>query len=247
MRSITRVLSRIFRDISEGRNLESYVVSAVALVLAVVGLVDDAVSDSMKLAVILAALALLVFQTTEPKEQTLSLDDVLEDRQSFAPFREFIHGGKELWIYGPSGGNVLRNDPDIKREILDQGGTVRILMQNPDAPIVDYLPPHYNDIHPIRDDIQASLRTLRNLAERVQPGTLDYGLVDYNPGFSLVVVDPDGAEGRLVVEFHGFATDQITDRMHLIIRRQQSQHWFEYWAAQFEALWQTRHAPTSEV
>ena len=58
MRSITRLLTRIFKDIAEGRHLESYAVTAVALVLAVVGLVDDAVTDSMKLAVILAALAL---------------------------------------------------------------------------------------------------------------------------------------------------------------------------------------------
>jgi hypothetical protein len=240
MQSLSRILSRIFRDLSQGRNLESYVVSAVALALAVVGLVDDAVSDSMKLAVILAALALLVFQSTAPKEQALSLDEILRDRQSFAPFREFIRGGQTLWIYGPSVGNVLRNDPDIKREILDRGGSVRVLLQNPTAPVVDLLPRHYSDIHPLREDIQTSLRTLRNLRERLNGGALEYGLLDYNPGFSLVVVDADGPNGRLVVEFHGYDTDMITDRMHIVITRQQSQYWFEYWARQFDSMWQQR-------
>lgn len=237
MRGITRTLSRIGRDIAEGRNIESYAVVAVAGVLAIVGLVDDVVPDSVKLAVILAALALLVFQSTTPPEQITNLDDVLEDRQSFGPFRDFIRGGQELWIYGPSVGNILRNDPDIKREILDRGGRVRVLMQDPAAPVLEYLPKQYDDIHPLRDDIQVSLRTLQNLSARLTNGTLEYALIDYNPGFSLVVIDPDGANGRLVVEFHGYDNDVINDRMHIVITRHQSQYWFEYWAAQFNEMW----------
>ncbi|MAS37913.1 MAG: hypothetical protein CL610_28215 [Anaerolineaceae bacterium] len=240
MRSITRLLTRIFKDIAEGRHLESYAVTAVALVLAVVGLVDDAVTDSMKLAVILAALALLVFQTTKPTEAQVDLDSVLEDRQSFTPLREFIRGGKELWIYGPSVGNILRNDPDIRREILNKGGSVRILMQHPDSPQMHVLPRQYNAVHRLDDDIQTSMRTLTGLAGSLETGTLEFGMIDYNPGFSLVVVDPDGVQGRLVVEFHGYDTDQITDRMHIVITRQQSQHWFEYWAKQFDSMWQER-------
>lgn len=242
MRSISRLFSRIFRDISEGRHLESYVVTAVALALAVLGLVDDAVPDSVKLAVILAALALLVFQTTKPQETTVDLDAVLKDRQSFGSFRELIRGGKELWVYGPSVANVLRNDPDIQREILDRGGTVRVLMQNPHSPVMSVMPRQYNAIHHLDDDIQASLKVLRGLAASLKTGTLEYGLIDHNPGFSLVVVDPDGADGRLVVEFHGYDTDRIIDRMHLDISRQQSQHWFEYWANQFDVMWQARRA-----
>jgi hypothetical protein len=240
MRSIKRLLSRIFRDISEGRNVESYVVTAVALVLAVAGLVDDAVPDSMKLAVILAALALLVFQSTAPEEKNTDLDSVLKDRQSFGSFREFIRGGKELWIYGPSVANVLRNDPDIQREILDRGGRVRVLMQHPDSPVMSIMPRQYKAIHSLDDDIQVSLKVLRGLKDSLRVGTLEYGLIDHNPGFSLLVVDPDGADGRLVVEFHGYDTDRIVDRMHLNISRQQSQHWFEYWARQFDVMWQAR-------
>jgi hypothetical protein len=220
MRSISRLFSRIFRDISEGRHLESYVVTAVALALAVLGLVDDAVPDSVKLAVILAALALLVFQTTKPQETSVDLDAVLKDRQSFGSFRELIRGGKELWVYGPSVANVLRNDPDIQREILDRGGRVRVLMQNPHSPVMSVMPRQYNAIHHLDDDIQASLKVLRGLAASLKTGTLEYGLIDHNPGFSLVVVDPDGADGRLVVEFHGYDTDRIIDRMHLDISRQ---------------------------
>lgn len=240
MRSISRLFSRIFKDISEGRNVESYVVTAVALVLAVVGLVDDAVPDSMKLAVILAALALLVFQSTKPEDTTVDLDAVLKDRQSFGSFREFIRGGKELWVYGPSAANVLRNDPDIQREILDRGGRVRVLMQHPDSPVMSIMPRQYKAIHHLEDDIQASLKVLRGLKSSLKVGILEYGLLDHNPGYSLIIVDPDGPDGRLIVEFHGYDTDRIIDRMHIDISRQQSQYWFEYWAKQFDMMWQAR-------
>lgn len=240
MHSLRRGIQRVLADIAEGRNIESYALVLVAFALAVIGLVDDVVPQSVKFAVILAALALLVFETTKPDAQAVDYDSALRDRQGFGPFREFIRGGKTLWIYGPSAGNILRNDADIKREVLDAGGAVRILMQNPDAPVMDSLPRQYNDVHPLRDDVQFSLRTLQNLAERLSAGRLEYGLIDYNPGFSLVVVDPDSPDGRLVVEFHGYDSDTITDRMHITLTHQQSRRWFDYWSSQFETMWQAR-------
>ena len=243
MQTLKRTLSRIVADLSEGRHLESYALALVSFALAIVGLVADVVPDSMKLAVILAAVGLLVFQSTKPERQPVDLDSVLSDRQSFRPFREFIRGGKVLWVYGASGGNSLRQDADIKRELLDRGGQVRILMQNPASVVMDVLPRQYDDIHPLRDDIQVSLRTLQNLAERQQNGAVEYALLDYNPGFSLAIIDPDGPNGRLVVEFHGYDTDLITDRMHIEITRQQSQHWFAYWTHQFEVMWEAGKQP----
>ena len=68
-------------------------------------------------------------------------------------------------------------------------------------------------------------------------GTVEYGYLPYSPGFSLVIVNPSGRNGRLVVEFYGYANDLITDRMHLEISRNQSQYWFEYWEEQFKVMW----------
>ena len=240
MQSLRRTVTRVLSDIANGRNIESYALVLVAFVLAVIGLIDDAIPESLKFAVILAALALLVFQTTKPEAQPVDYDAVLRDRHRFGHFRDFIKGGKTLWIYGPSAGNILRFDSDIKREVLDRGGTVQILMQNPNAPVMNTLPRQYNHTHPLREDVEFSLRTLQNLVQGLSAGTLDYGLLDHNPGFSLVVVDPDNANGRLVVEFHGYDSDEITDRMHIMLTRLESRHWFDYWSQQFESMWQAR-------
>ena len=68
-------------------------------------------------------------------------------------------------------------------------------------------------------------------------------LLATNPGFSLVVLDPGGVGGRLIVEFHGFQDDSIGDRMHVEIQRSQSLHWFEYWVGRFEAIWSAAREP----
>jgi hypothetical protein len=245
MKGIARFFKRVLKDITAGRNIDAYVVTAVAVTLAVIGVVDDVVPDSLKFAAILAALALLVLNTTAPETQVVDLDAVLLDRQSYGQLREFIQGAQTLWVYGPSAVNVLRSASDIRREVLDRGGTLRVLIQNPDSPLgMDVLVRQLDKYFDLADDIKSALRTLDNM-HRQSPDAVEYGLVPYSPGFSLVIVDPDGRDGRLIVEFYGYQNEEITDRMHISIARQQSQYWFEYWAGQFELMWQARHDPRS--
>jgi hypothetical protein len=75
-------------------------------------------------------------------------------------------------------------------------------------------------------------------------GTVEYGVIPYSPGFSITVVDANGKNGRLVIEFYGYQNELINDRMHIVVTRQQSQYWFEYWAKQFDIMWESRrHLP----
>lgn len=238
MRAIIRFFKRIFSDIVSGKNIESYVVSFVAVVLALIGVIDDIVPDSVKFAAILAALALLLFKSTAPEDKTVDLDSVLRDRQSFTPFHEFIEGAKVLWIYGPSAVNVLRHADEIKRTVLDRGGSVRVLLQDPEATDgLNILINQLDKIHDLRDDIKTSLRTLEAISQWRTAGTVEYGVLPYSPGFSLIIVDPDGRDGRLVIEFYGYENDMISQRMHIPIRREQSQYWFEYWDQQYRLMW----------
>jgi hypothetical protein len=246
MQSILRTLRRVGSDVASGKNIESYVVGILAIILAVLGVIDDAVSDDLKLAAILAALSLLVFRSTAPDKQPVDLDSILLDRQSFGAFRDFIRGGRTLWIYGPSAVNVLRGAAEIKQEILDKGGNVRVLLQDPDESAgLAILHRQLDQLFSLDldEDIKASLRTLKNMSTWDKGGTVEYGLLPYSPGFSLVIIDPDGRNGRLIVEFFGYQTELISERMHIEITRQQSQYWFEHWAKQFENMWKTARLP----
>jgi hypothetical protein len=243
---IARTFQRIFSDILSGKNIEAYVVSAVAILLAIAGVLDNALSDDLKIAAMLAALALLVFNTTRPDEAKIDLDAVLRDRQSFGAFQDVIRGKRTLWVYGPSAINILRDSPHIKREILDRGGEVHILIQDLKAQEgMSTLSQQLDKTTDLINSIRMSMDILANMKH--WGGNFDYRVLRYSPGFSIVVVDPDKRDGKVIVEFFGFNNELITERMHIEITRQQSQYWFEYWARQFEIMWEASYSPEKEV
>ncbi len=230
-----KTIRRVLDDLRNLRNVDAYVVAAVGVALIVLDVVGSA-DLGVNLSVVMAALVVLLFRTTAPSNQAVDLDSVLLDRQSYAPFCEFIRGGREVWIYGPSAVNVLHSSGDLKREILDRGGSVRILIQDPEIEAsLAILRLQLDPNNVLEHDIKGSLYTLARMQTW---GGVEYRLLDYSPGFSMVVVDPDGKDGRLTVEFFGYHNELITDRMHLKIERRSSQYWFEHWVKQYQAMWE---------
>lgn len=238
-----RTLRRIIDDVLNGRNIETYVVTILAVIVALLSVVEDVVPLDLQMAVILAALALLVFKTSQPEAGITDLDDVLRDRQSYGAFRDFIKGGELLDIYAPSAVNALSNSPDIEREIL-RHGKLRVILQDPE--MTASIEALHNQLdqqmsHLLETDIRRSITILENLKGRGL--NVEYRLMPYSPGFSLTVVDPDGRDGRAIVELLGFNSTSITDRMHIEIYREQSNYWFEYWTQQFDQMWAIARQP----
>lgn len=242
MRGIFRGLHRIGQDILAGRNIESYVVTILALILAVAGVVDDAIPENWKMATILAALALLVFNTTRPDDDIVDLDAVLQDRDDFGAFHDMIRDARELWIYGPTAINILRDVAYIKREILDRGGTVRVLTQDiSNREGMAFLHDQIDQTTDLENSLRMSMDILKNASRW---GLVEYRVLPYCPGYSLVIVDPNhGSKGRMVLEVLGFRNDLVADRMHMKITPDQSQHWFEHWVKQYEVMWDAGYPP----
>jgi hypothetical protein len=234
-----KTLKRILADIRARRNIEAYILFLLALVVAVLGIVDE-LDPKIQMAAILAALGYLVFQTTSPAQTSLDLDSVLQNRHSFGRFSDKVKGAREVWILAQSGINALRDD--LKREILDKGGEMRILLHNPADPHIRYLREQIDsnqDAAANLDlDLSMALSILRKLESTDFQGKFEYRFTDYAPGFSMVVIDPKKRDGSVIVEFLGFRNEHVSERMHIEIHRHQSQHWFDYWVAQYEKLWQ---------
>lgn len=236
-----RTLRRVFNDLRNLRNVDAYVVGAIGIVLILIDVLGN-VDLNAYLSVMTAALVVMLLRTTAPAKTEVDLDRVLLDRQSYTPLRDFIQGAKVLWIYGPSAVNVLRESASIKA-VLDHGGEVRVMLQDPDeAASMGILRQQLDKNNNLDHDIKGSLFTLERMKDW---GRIEYRLAPYNPGFSLLIVDPDGKDGRLTVEFFGFHNPLIDERMHVLIERRSSQYWFEYWEKQYEIMWDAAHPPTA--
>ncbi len=238
MRSFVKFLRRVVDDLINLRNVDAYVVAVLGIILVALGVVDPP-DNRLYLVVIAAGIVVLLFRETAPPNKEVDLDSVLLDRQSYTPLREFLQGAHVIWVYGPSAVNVLRKSATFKREVLDRGGEVRVLLQDPDnAPSMAILRQQLDPNNNLDHDIQGSLYTLDKMREW---GNADFRLLPYSPGFSLLIVDPDGKDGRLTIEFFGYHNNLIDDRMHIQIERRSSQYWFEYWAKQYQVMWDAAH------
>ncbi len=235
---------RVANDLRERRHLEAYSLFLVTLGVTVVSVVGG-LPDRLAEPVVLAGLAFLILWTTGPRASEqgagVSLDTVLRDRDAYGSFSELLDGATELWMYAPTGVNVLlRHTADIRRWMERRGTSARVVVLDPDSGALDATRLQLDQSTDFDSALQASLATVARLDAL---DGLELRLLATNPGFSLVVLDPGGVGGRLIVEFHGFQDDSIGDRMHVEIQRSQSLHWFEYWVGRFEAIWSAAREP----
>ncbi len=246
---------RILKDIKNRRNIEVYVVSFAAVLVAVASLFGDAVmaslGDNIVNSIILTALSILVLNISIPKSDKSTLDDYLDDRTNLGSFKDRIHSAHKLYIYAPSAANILRGESAdaIREQILSRkDGELRMIIQNPDnQPAVDILEDqldkHVNfQMQHLPDELTRTLRQFQLIHEWDLPGSFEYRLLDYSPGFSMVMIDPDSNKGQIIVEVHGYQNESTSGRMHIVITKKDSERWFVYWQRQFDNMWERGQA-----
>jgi hypothetical protein len=250
-------LRRIGRDFKSRRHVDVYVVAAVTLVLAALSLLGDVVGEDLRSAGILAALSLLTYQIAVPGRLD-HLDDVLLDRTAFEDvgIAARVGGAREVWIQAPSAITLL-SGPTIealRRGVLARrDGQVRVMVLDPSDPVaLDLATRHLDDTTDYRtDDLPRALRATIDRLETMSAwevgGTFEYRHIPYNPGYSIVAIDPHARGGLLIVEFHGGHNESTASRMHLELTRSVSERWYAYWLDQLEHLWDRARPPGSAV
>lgn len=245
-RSIASLISRVGRDLRARRNLESYFVALVAGAVAVVGLIDDVVPDSVKTSVILAALGLLVFSLTRPTEGKASIEDYLHNRPELGSLPDRIKNARKLWIYAPSAANILAgtNLDAIRQSILSHSrGELRVIVQDPsNAEAVELLSAQLDKSvdfqhQDLPTEIDKTLKKFALIRGWPMQGKFDAKLLPYSPGCSMVLIDPDKATGTAIVELYGWHLQSTSDRMAIEIQQAVSPRWFSYWVEQYEFMW----------
>ncbi len=245
---------RIGLDLKNRRNVDAYVVAAMALVLAVLSVAGDVVSEQLRWAGLLAGVGLLVYRVTLPDSATGAVDDVLNDRSDFEdrPLRSRLQGARELWVFAPSAVNLLSVQTcDVLRNtaLRHPQGVLRVVVLDPaDQTAVRLAVRQLDDSvdYPLQQfpaSLSTTLGHLRLMSTWQVHGSFEYRLLDFNPGFSLVAIDPSAKHGTIIVEFHAFHNEATSSRMHLEITRQGSERWYSYWSDQFDHIWRAAVPP----
>jgi hypothetical protein len=244
-------LSRLGADLRARRNLEDYAIALAAFVMAALGLIEDAVSVEVKLSIMLAALGLLVLNLPRTQVDSRGLEDFVRERHELAPLSERLKTARQMWVYGPSASNLLNdaNALNVQRHLLSSpDGELRVVIQNPDATDAVRLLTRVLDesvevkMQDLPEEIENTIRRFEKFERMQFAGRFQWRMLDYNPGFSLVVIDPDHASGTVIFESYGFHQRSTDTRMTVEFSRAESERWFRYWVHQYEHLWQAAHA-----
>jgi hypothetical protein len=254
MNSARHQLHYIASNLRRGRYVDAYVVSLVTAAFVVSSLVGDILSVNLRWAVLLSGVGLLVYRVTLPDGGAAPL---LQDRSAFdrGQLLQRLGAARELWIFAPTGANVLstQNCDRLRDSILSRrDGRVKVVLLNParEAAVtiaatqldanIDY------PVQDVRSALGATLAQLERMCAWEVPGMLEYRLFDFNPGFSLVAVDPHLPSSWLIVEFHAVHNVSTSNRMHVQLTRSVEERWFSYWVGQFSSIWDAAK-PISEM
>ena len=252
-------LRRIGRDLRQRRHIEAYAVAVVSVALAVLSLVGDVGGDESgwadaRWAAVLGALALLTYHGTRPAP-LVDLDDVLHNRSAFdeVPFASRLQDAREVWVVAPTAVALLTNDTirHLRNHVLGhRDGLVRVLVLDPERPEAVALAHEQLDEavdYPaldVPDGLAATVSLLDVMAGWDVAGRVEHRFARYNPGFSMVAINPHGQGGTLIVELHGVRNESLSSRMHVEVTRARSEQWFVYWRDQMHHLWDTARAPS---
>ncbi|MFE0148224.1 hypothetical protein ACFWY5_13860 [Nonomuraea sp. NPDC059007] len=239
-----RSARRILRDVRERRNLDAYVVAVVAIVFAVLTLVGEAVAEQYRWAAILAGMGVLLHRITVPDRSRPPLGD----RADFEthPLRDRLTDAKEVWLFAPSGINLLSeaNCEIIRRTVLSRSdGVFRVVLLDPEELHAVDLATRQLDAgleFPLQNlpaSIATALDRLAAMTDWHVAGGVEYATFSYNPGFSILAVNPAGGDGTVIVELHGVGNRATDNRMHLELTRRAHGYWYHYWIEQFERIW----------
>jgi hypothetical protein len=252
---MVQFVNRVIKDIKSKQNIDVYIVSFFAIGFAILTLAGDLpatlfgekMANQINTSFMLAALGLLVLNISIPKSKASQLDDYLDDRSNLGSFSERIRNATKLYIYAPSAANILRGDnaDAIRKSIFaKKDGELRVIIQNPDKQgavdiLVDQLDNSIDfQVQYLADELQNTLKQFKLIQSWNVDGTFQFKLLDYSPGFSLVLIDPHKNDGQIIVEIHGLHNESTDSRMNIVITKKESERWFTYWHRQFERMWQ---------
>jgi hypothetical protein len=253
--SVENAIRRLISDFKRRQNIDAYVISTITAAFAILTVLQDIVPSRLNSAALLAGIALLVYRTTIPSRLSNVADEFLKDRSSFdeTPFSSRIQNAREVWIFGPSAVNLLnpQNCDALRTSVLSStDAVIRVVVLDPSEGIaLDLAAQQLDDsidypIQRLRPSVDATLDQLQLMTAWPVAGSIEYRLLQFNPGFSLVVIDPADRRGTVIVEFHAFHNESTASRMHLELTRSDSARWYAYWTAQFDHIWSAARPAT---
>lgn len=248
-----KFIKELVDDIRNGENLDVYVGIVICVAVVVIDLMGI-VKQSIVMAAVLLTLSLLSFGALSTRKVLANLDSTIKkldkkrDASSFLhsrneseiPFSDLVRTAHNIYIVGPTMINIFSQwSSFMHTEKLNQhGANIRVTLLDPDSQALTVACQNLNEQpENTRTDIARTLSHIKSWIEKgVESGSVEVRLIDTYLGFKMTLIDPEEAQGKIIVEFIGYKSE-LYARPHIVLNRADDGHWYEYYWQQYVSVW----------
>ncbi len=245
-------LRQIGDDLRHGRNLDLYVVVAVALAVAVLGVLS-VVDPRVVAAATLAVLALMATSALNSRHQVdgvrTTLFRIAASEAGNVPAERFLSerlpaldaevaSATDIGLVGVTLTRTVRDLLPALDRRLRAGAQVRVLLIDLDCQahreaVARSKKADAPDFYQHR--VSSTVDLLRVLASDRDESAMQLRVLPFVPTFGMCLVDPAESHGRIHVEVYQHRTLEANPSFSL--RADRDGRWYDLFASQFETLW----------
>jgi hypothetical protein len=242
------------RDIARGQNLEYYVTLVFIVVIFAIDVFNLASLDALT-NVILAVLALVVYSLLSTRQALEELSDKVvrpQDARSFfwktkRSIEDDLSQAKDIRIAGAVLSRTLRDYRYVLEERLKHGAKVRIMLMDPNSTAPDQAVLRSKGVSNRQFYIDSLRPTIERISALVEASEkIELGLLPYKPAYGMILIDPDEAHGKIIIEMYPHHSDTFAPTFELFPNR--DTHWAEFFRSQFDTMWsRSKHYQNKEI
>lgn len=236
-------------------NLDNLLAIILCVIVSILGIFGGIKWQSALLSVLSAVLGLLAYgsirdrharEDLNKKIQALghvtNVSAVLKNRNAYIPFSDLISSAQQLYMVGASMVNIYSQWSDyfLSTKIIQHGAVIQTIILDPNSPsIVSVAECMNQSIESIKNEIEStSLRvsSMMDQQEKFKNGSIELKLMSSNPNYSMILIDPEKPNGKIIVEFVGYHAT-LHNRPHIELTKQNDQEWYDHFLQQYYQLW----------
>lgn len=244
---------RAWQEVRRGENLDIYLTTAAAIVLAVLNLIGVTPTDKL-IPVLLAVLGILAVSNLVNRDRLDRLLHVGLDQsgdrllvQRPTSYERDLHAARELMLVGVGLVRTVRTYYSEFERAASGGHDVRILLVDPRSEAARYTESRVYgraDVDRNRREISGTLQDLAHLRAR-GANRLQVRTVDHVPSFGATAVNASAADGILYIEYYPYRTRD--EARPVLALRPRDGYWYDFYKQQLQLLWDTGTDWTPEL
>ena len=237
----------ILEEIKQGENIDLYLTLVLALGLALANLIISIFQIHIDYDISSLNISALFFVTITLLTNRRKLDLALELLHEFKKhdiddsfpetYSSDIRNAKELIQTGVHLNSNLNEYYGAYRQMLDNGGKLKMLMVKPDGHAFDMAAMRFPggvDAEQERTRAKSSLKTLEKLQEDFP--SIEIKLVDYLLEYSAMIVNPTSIDSVIYIERYTFRIYGGSKKPKKVLTRNECK-WFELYSHEINELW----------